>query len=583
MVRITIIAKAGVRVSTFLIIFAMHLHGTDYRVSSAGQVSTAMAAAIPGDTLTMVSGTWTNANISFAGFGTSIAPILLRAETAGGVVLTGTSTLRISGKHLIVDGLLFINGSSPSGDVIEFRGSNGESDSCRLTNCTVRDYNPADSTKDYKWVSLYGTHNRVDHCYFKGKKHSGTTLVVWLSSKANFHQIDHNYFALRPVLYGWNGGETIRIGTSDWSMYDSFTTVEYNYFEECNGEIETISNKSCGNIYRYNTFVSCQGTLTLRHGNRCIVEGNFFFGNHAPNSGGVRIIGEDHQVFNNYISGTDGSSMKTALTLVNGVPNSPLDRYFQVKRAIVAFNTFVDNRYTVNIGGGKDTELSLPPLDCIIADNIIWGSHSPLVTFTDTPVNMLWSGNIFYGASVGMSTPAGNTVANPQLIRGADSLWRLGGTSPAIGAAAGSYPMVVDDMDGQDRTTPMDVGADQYSALSIRRKPLTRADVGPLTTVTSVRHETGWQPDRSSLLLFNNYPNPFNPTTVISFHLSTPDFVEMKIFDLLGKEVETLVHRPVNAGRHEVKWNASGVGSGVYFCRLQCGEEVRTTKVVLLR
>ena len=149
----------------------LSLHGTEYRVSSAAQISATLSIARPGDTLTMTNGIWSNASIMFASYGTASARILLRAESYGGVVLSGTSTLRISGRNLVVDGLLLRNGYSPSGAVIEFQGSNGESDSCRLTNCSIVDYNPADLAVDYKWISLYGTRNRVDHCYMRGKKH----------------------------------------------------------------------------------------------------------------------------------------------------------------------------------------------------------------------------------------------------------------------------------------------------------------------------------------------------------------------------------------------------------------------------
>jgi poly(beta-D-mannuronate) lyase len=564
--------------------FALPLHGAEYRVSTAAQVSTIMTTAVPGDTLTMVNGTWTNANIVFAGFGTTTAPILLRAETYGGVILTGTSNLRISGRHLIVDGILFENGYSPSGGAIEFRGSKGESDSCRLTNCAIRDFNPADSMKDYKWVSLYGTHNRVDHCYFKGKNHIGTTLVVWVdSTKPNYHQIDYNYFAYRPV-FPVNGAETIRVGTSEVSMFDSYTIIENNYFEECNGEIEIISNKSCENIYRYNTFVSCQGTLTLRHGNRCTVEGNFFFGNHAPNSGGIRIIGEDHKVFNNYVCGTDGNSNKSALTIMDGVLNSPLSGYFQVKRAVVAFNTFVDNKYTINIGG-NGAGATLPPDSCVIANNVVLATSSPIITLTDTPTNMTWQGNIFYGASLGITKPDGIILTNPLLTIAPDGLWRPNELSPVLNSAVGSFPYITTDMDGQLRDAFYDVGADEVSTASIIRRPLTPSDVGPPSAlITSV--EENRNSNNTVIRTFaleQNYPNPFNPTTVISFQLSDPGFVEMKIFDVLGKEVQMLVHQPLSAGRHEVQWNASGFGSGVYFCRLQSGEDVQTTKIVLMR
>ena len=104
-----------------------------------------------------------------------------------------------------------------------------------------------------------------------------------------------------------------------------------NYFEHCNGETEIISNKSGENIFQYNTFFESEGTLTLRHGNRATVRGNFFFGNDKPNTGGVRIIGEDHKVYNNYFDGLRGTGNRSTITLMNGVSDSPLNRYFQVK------------------------------------------------------------------------------------------------------------------------------------------------------------------------------------------------------------------------------------------------------------
>jgi poly(beta-D-mannuronate) lyase len=559
---------------------------TEYRVSTPTQITEALKSARPGDTLTMTNGNWSNSAIMFAGYGTASAPIFLRAESYGGVVLSGTSMLGISGKHLVVDGLVFRNGQSKAGTaVVEFRGTNGESDSCRLTNTVISDYNPIDSTMDYKWVSLYGTRNRVDHCYLRGKKHLGTTLVVWVNAtKPNYHQIDHNHFAYRPV-YPVNGAETIRVGTSDVSMSDSYTVVEYNLFEECNGEIEIISSKSCGNIYRYNTFVSCQGTLTLRHGNRCTVEGNFFFGNHAPNSGGIRIIGEDHKVFNNYVAGTDGSSLKSALTIMNGVPNSPLDRYFQVKRAVVAFNTFVDNAHPLNIGGGKDAEVSLPPLDCVIANNIVQGTTAPLITLTDVPLNMTWQGNIFYGASLGMTQPQGITIVNPQMSLSADGLWRPAAASPAVNAAAGSFPYVSNDIDGQSRTGQFDVGADEISTAPVVLRPLTRKDVGPPSQMISDAGEERKNPllPKESFWLRSNYPNPFNPTTNFEFQIANLELATLKVFDVLGRDVATVVNELCPAGVYNVRWDASSFPSGVYFYQLRAGSFVETKKMVFAK
>lgn len=571
--------------SIFLYLLPTAVDGAEYRVSSVAQIAAASAAAKPGDTLTMTNGTWTNAVIQFSAVGTAAAPILLRAESYGKVVISGASNLDISGKHLIVDGLLFKNGFSPSGDVIDFKGALGESDSCRLTNCSIISFNPSDSTKDYKWVSLYGTHNRVDHCYLRGKKHLGTTLVVWLSAKPNYHQIDHNYFALRPELYGWNGGETIRVGTSDWSMYNSFTTVEFNFFEECNGEIEIISNKSCGNTFRHNTFLGCQGTLTLRHGNRATVEGNYFDGRHAVNSGGIRIIGEDHRVFNNYIAHTDGSSLKSALTLMNGVPNSPLNRYFQVKRAYVAFNTFVDTRYTFNIGGGKDAEVSLPPDSCVIANNIVYTTAAPIVTLTDIPTHHTWQGNIIYGATLGITQPAGITIVNPQLALAPDGVWRPSSSSPVVNAAEGNYLFVTTDMDGQARGAAPDVGADEVSTAPVVYRPLTAADVGPPSAMiaTHVIDGGGTVEHVRTLSLWKNFPNPFNPATTIRYELSAASRVSLRVYDVLGREEAVLVDDMKPAGLYSVRWDSAGRASGVYFAQLESCGQVQMQKLVLIK
>ncbi len=446
-------------------------------VTNASEIKTALTTVQPGDSIVMADGIWIDSHIIFAANGTLDAPIYLIAETPGKVVLTGTSTLRIAGDYLTVDGLFFKNGYSSSGAVVEFRNSGTESNYSRLTNCAIVDYNPSDKNTDYKWISLYGTHNRVDHCYIKGKKHSGTTLVVWLTNHPNYHLIDHNYFGYRPEL-GFNGGETIRVGTSDWSMYDSYTTVEYNYFEECDGEIEIISNKSCENTYRYNSFVRCAGSLTLRHGNRCYVYGNYFDGSFKSNSGGVRIIGEDHKVFNNYFTHLSGSGYHSALSVVNGVVNSPLNRYFQVKNAIIAFNTFVDNKYTVTIGAGKSSEQSLPPKNCVIANNIIKTSYSPIVTYTDTPDSLTWEGNIIFGANLGITNPGGIKIEDPKLFFAEDSLWRIESSSPAKDSAVESFNFVTEDFDGQKRDNLPDIGADEFSLQPIIRHPIGPDSVG---------------------------------------------------------------------------------------------------------
>jgi hypothetical protein len=83
--------------------------------------------------------------------------------------------------------------------------------------------------------------------------------------------------------------------------------------------------------------------------------------------------------------------------------------------------------------------------------------------------------------------------------------------------------------------------------------------------------------------LGQNFPNPFNPSTEIQFSLPHRNFVTLKIFDLLGREVATLVSEELSAGNYSTRWDAAGMPSGVYFYRLQAGEFVETKKLLLLR
>ncbi|MHB1050736.1 MAG: T9SS type A sorting domain-containing protein [Bacteroidota bacterium] len=81
--------------------------------------------------------------------------------------------------------------------------------------------------------------------------------------------------------------------------------------------------------------------------------------------------------------------------------------------------------------------------------------------------------------------------------------------------------------------------------------------------------------------LFQNYPNPFNPSTVIGYQLPISSHVTLKIFDILGREVATLVNEEKRAGSYEFEWNAAGFSSGVYFYRLQAGGYLQTKKLII--
>ncbi len=80
-----------------------------------------------------------------------------------------------------------------------------------------------------------------------------------------------------------------------------------------------------------------------------------------------------------------------------------------------------------------------------------------------------------------------------------------------------------------------------------------------------------------------NYPNPFNPVTKIKFGIPESDFVELEIYDILGKLVQVLVNKKLSAGEYEYEWNGSAHSSGIYFYKFRAGDYVQTRKMVLLR
>ncbi|WP_269713539.1 chondroitinase-B domain-containing protein [Caulobacter sp. NIBR2454] len=342
-------------------------------VRNPAEFNSALARLEPGDTLTLADGEWRDFQIVFTGRGAADRPITLTAQTPGGVIITGRSNLSMAGEHLVVSNLVFRQGSSPTGEVLSFRKSRTErANFSRITGVVIDGFSKPNRAESDNWVAMYGHHNRFDHNQLTGKTNAGTTLVVVRDAEQgleNRHVIDSNYFGRRPVL-GSNGGETIRVGTSHASASNSFTTVTGNWFEQCDGEVEIISNKSGGNIYRGNVFFESQGAMVLRHGDDNLVEDNVFIGNGLPNTGGVRMINRRNTVRNNYMQGLSGSNFGSALTIMYGVPNSPLHRYVQVDGAVIENNTLVDAR-EMSFGAGIDAERSAAPINSRFANNLI--------------------------------------------------------------------------------------------------------------------------------------------------------------------------------------------------------------------
>jgi hypothetical protein len=97
----------------------------------------------------------------------------------------------------------------------------------------------------------------------------------------------------------------------------------------------------------------------------------------------------------------------------------------------------------------------------------------------------------------------------------------------------------------------------------------------------SVQSNNNNIPDKFAL--FQNYPNPFNPITNLKFQMPRPGFAELKIFDILGREIAALVNEKLGAGTHQVNWDAASYPSGIYFYRLIAGDFNESKKMMLIK
>jgi len=350
-------------------------------VKNIDELKAANKQAAPGDIIVLQNGEWKNVLLLLDCKGTSAQPITFKAQTAGKVLITGESSLQLGGDYIVVDGLYFTKGYAGKNAVIDFRISKNKlANHCRVTNTVIDDFNNPKRMDQNDWVSFSGKNNRVDHCSFRDKKNMGVLLSVILDldeCRENFHSIDHNYFGRRPAL-GSNGGEIMRVGVSQHCEFYSDTQITDNFFEECDGETEIISIKSCGNVVRNNLFLRCQGGVVLRHGNYNTVENNIFLGNDKEGTGGVRVINKGQWVVNNFFYKCRGVDFRSPLSVMNGIPNSPAHRYVQVTDAVIANNTWY-NCASISFGEGSDAERTLAPDNVFLAYNIFSNDRDSLL------------------------------------------------------------------------------------------------------------------------------------------------------------------------------------------------------------
>lgn len=432
-------------------------------VDSIAALKAKINDAEPGDTITVKDGLYaTNSAITVKRGGTAAKPVTIAAEHLGGVEITGTNGFNVvePAEYIVITGFKLTHAS-------------GKNSIAAGTSHVRFSRNVFQCTGDGAYLSIIGDDAEVDYNEFRDKKTTGSMIAVGGtgSQVARRLWIHHNYFH-DFASAGATGSEMIRLGLTALSMSTGVALVEHNLLTRCRGENELISTRSSGNILRYNTLLdspSCQ--LTLRHGNDCVV-----YGNYIRNTEGLRIFGDRHQIFSNYFEGNymginlgNGS----AEAADGGAPNA----HDRPDDCVIAFNTFVDNRTHYQMS--RRTPTALGATNTTFANNLIEGT-GVAAKIEGPNIGAVWSGNILWNSGGAGDIPAeGYSKADPLLVAGPDGIKRLQSGSPAIGAATGNFPAVKVDFDGQPRPENKSVGADERSDEPVNARLLTPADVGP--------------------------------------------------------------------------------------------------------
>jgi hypothetical protein len=194
---------------------------------------------------------------------------------------------------------------------------------------------------------------------------------------------------------------------------------------------------------------------------------------------------------------------------------------------------------------------------CVAATNGVW---------TSTDSGTIWEHNL----TTGYITGFGNDGTN---------LYAVGSLPPYRSSDDGISWMPVDDngLVGSINSTIQFTTA--YAFINTFGIGVYRRDLSEITSIKQEQIES--IPELFSLE--QNYPNPFNPSTKINYTLPQKEFVSLKVYDLLGNELKTLVNEEKSAGSYELDFDAINLPSGIYFYRLQAGSFVETKKMIFLK
>ncbi|MDA8975120.1 discoidin domain-containing protein [Akkermansiaceae bacterium] len=498
------------------------LNATTYSVSNASDFN-ALPTLNAGDIVVLASGNYGALDKTLVSSISNDAtaqsnPIFVTAASAGGVNVTAPSLITLQGRGIILAGLDFVsgsgmkdNGSSSPASLIKTAANSRYMtiSNIRYLDCTAGD--------DYgHWLNVEGFHHTIEYCSFEGKDEpvaNSTVAFKRNTSEAGIsmprdHVMRRCYFGPRECSTSENGYESIRIGDSSSQAHDMRVIIEENVFYhaiwradgEKPNDMEIISNKTKGNIIRNNTFLESYGQITLRHGDACVVEGNYIIGggyysgssilrNSAnPYQSGIRVIGQDHIIRNNYLENLIGNNLRAALSVLGGESgwddgngSGGDNGYEAADSAEVYHNTFIDCK---ELHLGYLNRGTIQPVGVLVYNNAWQGRGSSNGIERESGFSLGGSGgNYIYHPSgdYGWTGLSGTYSAStsPDVTDSFDDYNIPTTSSPLLNAADLTLSSSTDVRQLTRPTTGRDIGSFEREVSGSGMRPLLRDEIGP--------------------------------------------------------------------------------------------------------
>jgi hypothetical protein len=420
--------------------------------------------------------------------------------------------------------------------------------------------------------------------YFENIKYNGKGIVV-----------TSNYYKTKNWQTVFN---TIIDGSTSLNK-DTASTVQFLWREDSTAVLDGFTIRGgTGTKYMFpygtGTYAYQEGAGIILHYSSAVIRNNFITNNVMTpigstangGGGGIASMYGNPNIYNNIIvNNTSGYAGGIVLNWSGGrIKNNILYHNtatgpfgggglmvwkVSANTAYVENNTIVNNNSSAANGGGVILNLLDSSSIPVIKNNIVWN-------------NTQASGAQFtlaqYGTYNDVQDYSGGTniSIDPQFLSGNNFV--LSSSSPCIDA--GDTSLVCNDMED-----PGNLGHALTPSQGILRNDI--GSYGGPAAIMLPEFSTVDVRDHKSLnynfKLLQNYPNPFNPSTTIHFQMPISGHVNLQVFDVLGRELVTLVNEHKNTGSYYVQWNASDMPSGVYFYRLITDNFIETKKMLLTK